>query len=91
MSRVCGGVSPADVTDPETIAVFKRAVGVHNSTNNDNVEFVELVSATQQVVSGFSFTGVIKASKGGNVSEYKLKFWEKAGGNEIEVQEFVQK
>jgi hypothetical protein len=89
--NVCGGVSPTDVKDEYTLKVFKQAVTDHNAKQNDTLEFKELVSATKQVVSGFMFTGVIKAAKGGAVGEYNVKVWAKAGGQEIEVQEFSAK
>jgi hypothetical protein len=88
---IVGGVKPTDVTDANTISVFKQAVEDHNKKENDTLEFVELVSATKQVVSGFSFTGVVKVKKDSVVSEYNVKVWQKAGGQEIEVSEFAAK
>jgi hypothetical protein len=88
---IVGGIAPTDVTDPYTISVFKQAVDKHNADTNAGLTFVELVSATKQVVSGFNFIGVIKASKGGAVGEYEVEVWAKAGGQEIEVCKFAAK
>lgn len=88
----CGGAKPvADLKDPNLVAVFKQAVEAHNSSASDSLELVEIVSATQQVVSGFMFRGVAKCSKAGAVGEYEIEVWQKAGGKEIELKKCVAK
>ncbi|KAH0793605.1 Clan IH, family I25, phytocystatin-like peptidase inhibitor [Histomonas meleagridis] len=87
----CGGVSNANPNEEFIINVYKQAVALHNSTQNDNLEFVKIISVSQQVVSGFIFRGVIEAKKGDAVGQYEVDVWQKAGGREIEIQKFQAK
>ena len=87
----CGGISNADANDEFIINVYKQAVELHNSQQNDNVEFVKIISVSKQVVSGFMFRGVIEAKKGDAVGQYEVDVWQKAGGKEIEIQKFQAK
>ncbi|EAY11198.1 Clan IH, family I25, phytocystatin-like peptidase inhibitor [Trichomonas vaginalis G3] len=80
----CGGVKPANVDDEHVIQAFKDAVALANQKNGTNLEFVELITATQQVVSGFIFEGVVKTNDG----DYKAKIWCKPGNTEKELQSF---
>ena len=87
----CGGISNADSNDEFIINVYKQTIDLHNSKENDNLEFVKIVSVTKQVVSGFMFRGVIEAKKGNSVGQYEVDVWQKAGGKEIEIQKFQAK
>jgi len=81
----CGGHHPADIAEPNTIACFRQAIEAHNASANDTLQFVEIVSATQQVVAGFVFRGVVKCTKGGVLGEYEVEVWQKPGAQEIQL------
>ena len=87
----CGGQCQADPKEANTVEVFKQAVAAHNAAANDTLEFVEIVSVTKQVVSGFMFRGVAKCTKDGVAAEYEIDVWQKAGGKEIELKKCVAK
>lgn len=78
----CGGVKPANIEDENVINVFKQVVAEKNAG-----EFVKIVSATQQVVAGFIFEGVVEVKEGDANVQYKVKVWCKPGtqGNEIQL------
>ena len=80
----CGAPKAADLNDEHTVAVFRGAVENANQKNGTNLQFVKVVSATQKVVSGFEFEGVVETNEG----NYKVKAWVKAGGRETEYQVF---
>ena len=80
----CGGVKEANINDEHVINAFKGAVANHNATNGTNLEFVKIVSATQQVVAGFIFEGIVETNDG----NYKAKFWVKPGTQGTEYQLF---
>ncbi|KAI5507894.1 cystatin family,phytocystatin subfamily [Trichomonas vaginalis G3] len=80
----CGGAHEANIHDEHVIEAFKDAIALGNQKNGTNVQFVELVSATQQVVAGFIFDGVVKTNDG----NYKVKIWCKPGNTEKELQLF---
>lgn len=80
----CGGQSQANVNDEHVIQAFKDAIANHNQTANDHLEYVKVVSATQQVVAGFMFRGVVEVN-GGAAKEYFVDVWCKPGNQGIEV------
>ena len=85
-SGVCGGQSAADVNDAHLVQAFKDAIESHNKSANDSLQFVRVVSATKQVVSGFMLRGVVEVSVGGANKEYNIDVWVKPGTQGIEVQ-----
>ena len=87
----CGGAANANPNEEFIVNAYKQAVELHNSKENDNLEFVKIITVTQQVVSGFMFRGVIEAKKGNAVAQYEVDVWQKAGGKEIEIQKFQAK
>jgi hypothetical protein len=88
MARRLGGASSADVTDRNTISVFRQAVTSRNSTNNTNLPFVSIQAATKHVVSGFNFKGIINVTNNGAREQYDVTVWQKAGGRSIDVTNF---
>jgi len=86
----CGGRNAANIQDEHVIASFRAAVTKQNETNGTSLEFVRVISATQQVVAGFIFDGVIELNENGAPAHYQVKIWCKPGGQEIEVQNFLK-
>ena len=58
---------------------------------NSNLEYVALVSAKQQVVSGMIYYLEIEASSGGVKKLYEAKIWEKPWLNFKSLQDFKEK
>lgn len=81
----CGGQKEANVNDEHVIKAFKDAIANHNQTANDHLEFVKVVSATQQVVAGMRLRGVVEVT-GGSSNQYDVDVWVKPGTQGIEVQ-----
>jgi hypothetical protein len=90
MACRCGGASPADLTDANTISVFQQGVASYNASNGANLVFVSIESATKQVVSGFNFKGIINVTNNGTPEKYDITVWQKAGGQSIEVTNFTK-
>ena len=86
----CGGRNPADIQDEHVINSFRTAVNQHNQANGLNLEFVKILSATQQVVAGFMFEGVVEVNENGEASHYNVKVWVKPGGQEHVIQHFIK-
>ncbi|OIW04176.1 hypothetical protein TanjilG_00736 [Lupinus angustifolius] len=70
----------------ENLALF--AVQEHNKKQNTVLEFVKVISAKVQVVSGNLYTITLEATDGGNKKVYETKVLEKLWLNFKEVQEF---
>ncbi len=64
------------------------AVQEHNKKENAVLEFVKVVSAKKQVVSGTLYYITLEATDGGKKKVYETKIWEKPWLNFKEVQEF---
>ncbi|KAK8889917.1 hypothetical protein M9Y10_034672 [Tritrichomonas musculus] len=82
--NVCGGQSQANVNDEHVVKAFRDAIANHNQTANDHLEFVKVVSATQQVVAGMRFRGLVEVTGGSN-NQYDVDVWVKPGTQGIEV------
>ncbi|EAX90293.1 Clan IH, family I25, phytocystatin-like peptidase inhibitor [Trichomonas vaginalis G3] len=80
----CGAAKPANVQDEHVIQAFKDAIALGNQKNGTTLEYIQLLSATQKVVSGYIFEGVVKTNDG----DYKVKIWCKPGNTEKELQLF---
>ena len=81
----CGAPKAVEnLNDEHLVNVFKGAVENANQKNGTQLQFVRVVSATQKVVSGFEFEGVVETNEG----NYNVKAWVKAGGRETEYQVF---
>nr|AAD33907.1 cysteine proteinase inhibitor [Artemisia vulgaris] len=84
---VCGGVTECknfeNNVEIETIAKF--AVEEHNKKENATLEFVKVVSAKEQVVSGKIYYITIETNDG---KTYEAKLWVKPWENFQELQEF---
>jgi hypothetical protein len=74
-----GAASPADLNNVNTISVFQQAVASHNAANGTNLAYVNIESATKQVVSGFNFKGVLNVTNNGVAEKYDVTVWQKAG------------
>ncbi|CAL0315834.1 unnamed protein product [Lupinus luteus] len=70
----------------ENLARF--AVQEHNKKQNTVLEFVKVISAKAQVVSGTLYDITLEAIDGGNTKVYETKVLEKLWLNFKEVQEF---
>jgi hypothetical protein len=90
MACRCGGASPADLTDANTISVFQQGVASYNASNGTNLQFVSVESATKQVVSGYNFKGIVNVTNNGTPEKYDITVWQKAGGQSIEVTNFTK-
>jgi hypothetical protein len=89
MPACLGAPAATDVNDANTLSVFREAIASYNSRNRTNLQFVNLVSATKQIVSGFKFTGIINMTNNGAAQQYNVTVWQKAGGRSIEVTRFA--
>ena len=85
---MCGGLRPADINDQHVIQAFRNAVEKHNASSNETLEFVSVVSATQQVVRGMMLRGTIQCRCDGQNQNYSVDVWVKPGNEPIEVQKF---
>jgi hypothetical protein len=83
-SCCCGSAQPANIQDQHVIDAFKGAVTDANTKNGTSLEFVKIISATQKVVAGYEFEGVIETNEG----NYKVKMWVKPGTQGTEYQLF---
>ncbi|KAK7259943.1 hypothetical protein RIF29_25577 [Crotalaria pallida] len=72
----------------EIDSLARFAVEQHNQKQNALLEFVRVVSAQQQVVSGTLYHITLEAKDGGTKKVYEAKVWEKPWLNFKEVQEF---
>nr|AWO72930.1 cystatin [Fragaria chiloensis] len=86
-----GGIrdSPAGSENSlETEALGRFAVDDHNQKQNGMLEFVRVVKAKEQVVSGTLHHLVVEAIDGGKKKLYEAKVWVKPWLNFKQVQEF---
>lgn len=66
-----GGHNRADVSDQKVIKAFQDAIANHNQTANDHLQFVKVISATEQVVAGMRYRGVVEVT-GGSSPQYEI-------------------
>jgi hypothetical protein len=88
--NMVGRPHPADLASEGVTTAFKQSVGIYNSLHGSNLEFVAVESATQKVVAGFVFSGIIKVSNGGEIERYSVSVWQRPGGEKHELKEFVK-
>jgi hypothetical protein len=88
--NMVGRPHAADPTGEGVVTAFKQSVDIYNSAHGSNLEFVEVESATQKVVAGFVFSGVVKVSNGGVIERYSVSVWQRPGGEKHELNEFVK-
>nr|ALG38347.1 cysteine proteinase inhibitor [Boehmeria nivea]ASH99044.1 cysteine proteinase inhibitor [Boehmeria nivea]ASH99045.1 cysteine proteinase inhibitor [Boehmeria nivea] len=72
----------------EIDSLARFAVDDHNKKQNALLQFVKVVKAKQQVVSGTMHYITLEAIDGGVKKVYEAKVWEKLWLNFKEVQEF---
>ncbi|MQL25257.1 hypothetical protein EI011_24530, partial [Escherichia coli] len=85
-----GGISVVEGSENslEIQNLARFAVQEHNKKENAVLEFVKVVSAKKQVVSGTLYYITLEATDGGKKKVYETKIWEKPWLNFKEVQEF---
>ncbi|KAK7300277.1 hypothetical protein RJT34_11119 [Clitoria ternatea] len=85
-----GGVSdvPGTQNSVEIENLARFAVDEHNKKQNAVVEFVKVISAKQQVVSGTLYYITLEVNDGGKKKVYETKVLEKPWLNFKEVEEF---
>ncbi|KAL2322581.1 hypothetical protein Fmac_026960 [Flemingia macrophylla] len=83
ISQVEGSQNSATI---ESLARF--AVDEHNKKENAVLEFVKVVTAKQQVVSGTMYYITLEAKDGEKNEVYETKVWVKPWLNFKEIQEF---
>ncbi|KAI4300014.1 hypothetical protein L6164_033434 [Bauhinia variegata] len=85
-----GGISPVEGSENsakiDNLARF--AVDEHNKKENTLVQFVKVVSAKEQVVSGILYYITLEATDNGKKKLYEAKVWEKSWLDFKELQEF---
>lgn len=90
--KMLGG--PKDVKGAENSAEVEElgrfAVDEHNAKEDttNSLSFVELVSASQQVVQGKLYTIIVKATSNGQAGHYEAKVWTKPWENHKSLESF---
>ncbi|XP_044472067.1 cysteine proteinase inhibitor-like [Mangifera indica] len=85
-----GGVRDIDVTANaiEIDSLARFAVDEYNKKQNSTLQFVKVVKAKQQVVSGTVYYLTLEAKEGDQKKLYEAKVWEKPWLHFKELQEF---
>ena len=85
-----GGITdvPGAANSVEIANLARFAVDDHNKKQNGVLEFVRVISAKQQVVSGILYYITLEAKDGETKKVYKTKVWVREWLNPKEVQEF---
>ncbi|QCE04283.1 cathepsin F [Vigna unguiculata] len=85
-----GGITdvPGSANSVEIANLARFAVDDHNKKQNGVLEFVRVISAKQQVVSGILYYITLEAKDGETKKVYKTKVWVREWLNPKEVQEF---
>ncbi|KAK9221286.1 hypothetical protein WN944_009712 [Citrus x changshan-huyou] len=85
-----GGVREVEGTanNQEIVNLARFAVDEHNKKQNSNLQFVKVVSAKQQVVSGTLYDITLEAVEGGQKKLFEAKVWEKPWMQFKELKEF---
>jgi hypothetical protein len=87
-ANIVGGAHTVDPSSDVVIAAFKQTVDVYNSLHGSNLELVTVLSATQKVVAGFIFSGLIKVSNEGVIEHYSVSVWQRPGGDDHQIEKF---
>ncbi|XP_020206154.1 cystatin-1 [Cajanus cajan] len=89
---ISGGISdvPGAANSVEIEDLARFAVDEHNKKENAAVEFVKVISAKQQVVSGTLYYITFEAKDGETKKVYETTVWVKEWLNFREVQEFKE-
>ncbi|KAK7316727.1 hypothetical protein RJT34_00399 [Clitoria ternatea] len=87
-----GGISPIPMDGSQNSAAIdslaRYAVDEHNKKENGVLEFVKVVSAKEQVVSGMLYYINLEAKDGENIKVYEAKVWVKPWLDFKQLQEF---